>query len=172
MSELKILLSSFKKKTPEEIEQRWRDYHYKKACICGCIPIETYEKINKRLQDNPRFILPLPRAGEGLIEFLYLESRPGGVILFTRLVEFKEKGEKSIPSLTMIHFELSKQKLILMRGDVNTDSISTAEAGIIANLLQLYYLRDDMYEEVKKFNHDPEGFDHMNLLKGLKNSQI
>ena len=93
------------------------------------------------------------------------------ILLMGKLEEYqKYKSMEAItPILTLQYYtDLAETKeLVLMRGDVMPESITTTEAQYLVNQLQLFYLGDEKYQLVKDFNHNPAAFNYEDLLKEL-----
>ena len=123
------------------------------------------------LSDIPQkyqFILPISR--ETGLEFFFLQFQ-AHQCYFTSLLEYKTKGEKARPYLTITHYtELAQEKdIVMMRGDINSNPkklLSTSNAHFLAFALQRFYSTDDpqKLKLVQVLNTAPEKFDYQELI--------
>jgi hypothetical protein len=49
--------------------------------------------------------------------------------------------------------------IILMRGDITSNVITTQEAQYLVNMWQLFHLDEEKYAQMEIFNHNPSQFD-------------
>lgn len=54
-----------------------------------------------------------------------------------------------------------------MKGDVNTDVITTQEAQYLANMWQLYLLDEQKYKLMEQFNLSPETFNYGEVVNDM-----
>ncbi|RCH97736.1 ATP synthase mitochondrial F1 complex assembly factor 1 [Rhizopus azygosporus] len=166
-----VKLELFEKETPENIEKIWTAGHANKDCITAVIPSDIYDKLYKRSQDYPMFVVPMPRE-EG-VEFYFLQFN-FHQCYFTSLLEYKAKGTEARPFLTLTHFtELQKSKgLVLMKGDINDEPrmLDTSNAQFLAFALQQFYASgsEDKLKLVEKFHKSPGEFDFQELIKAVE----
>ncbi|KAK6509097.1 hypothetical protein TWF481_003860 [Arthrobotrys musiformis] len=131
---------------PKEIEYIWRARHLSdKNSLCAVIPHETYLRIEKSAKKHPMFILPLPRADQGIeLHFLQWQfSSPTTVnVMFTSLIEYKLRGEFASPHTTVTHhLDISEEKgIVLLQGSVvENRGVSVEEAKWLLMALQKFY---------------------------------
>lgn len=105
------------------------------------------------------------------LEFYFLQFQSHQCYI-TSLLEYKSKGEKARPFLTITHFPelLEKKGIVLMKGNINDNPkrmLSIGNAQFLAFALQRFYASDDQrkLKLVKLFNNCPEKFDYHKLLK-------
>ncbi|ORX57991.1 ATP11-domain-containing protein [Hesseltinella vesiculosa] len=162
-----VKLELFEKEERDSIEKIWTQYHADKDCITAVIPREIYDKLYKRSQDYPMFIVPMPR--ETGIEFFVMQF-DFHQCHFTSLLEYKTKGSEARPFFTITHFpELSDSKgIVLMRGEISDEPrmIDTQNAQFLAFTLQQFYATgsDDKLNLVKQFHKAPQNFDYQALI--------
>ncbi|XP_077981740.1 ATP synthase mitochondrial F1 complex assembly factor 1-like [Glandiceps talaboti] len=160
-------------KTTEEITQIWKDYHSQKDCIAAAIPSRNYEKIHERSQKYPMFLYLLPRK-QGY-EFI-LGQFDNHNCHFTSLINYQAYGENSPVLLTMIHYtELQKNKgIVLMQGELDTNTLQVHEAQFLGNQIQMYYGSDDQSKLnlLDNFNNHPENFKHTDLIQELESTKV
>lgn len=108
------------------------------------------------------------------LEFFFLQFQSHQCNL-TSLLEYKTKGEKARPFLTITHYpELAEKKgIVLMRGDINDNPkkmLTSSNAQFLAFALQRFYSTDDpqKLKLVKLFNTLPEKFDYQQLIKEME----
>ncbi|KAI9295117.1 ATP11-domain-containing protein [Neoconidiobolus thromboides FSU 785] len=164
-------LEKLKDLDAESISKLWNAYHLKKECISAVMPINTYNKFLNLFKEYPCFLLPLPRESGGH-EFYFMQTHYHQ-IYFTSLIEYKTHGSQARPHLIITHYpELSKEKeIVLMKGELgNNDNekvpLSLEDSKLLILLVQQFYLVGDekKFELVKKFNKQPEEFDHNQLV--------
>ncbi|KAI7902833.1 ATP11 protein-domain-containing protein [Cokeromyces recurvatus] len=166
-----VKLDLLEKETPENIEKIWNAGHANKDCITAVIPSDVYDKLYKRSQQYPMFVLPMPRE-EG-VEFFFLQFN-FHQCNFTSLLEYKTKGTEARPFLTLTHFpELQKSKgIVLMKGEINKDPrmLDTANAQFLAFALQQFYVTggEEKLKLVEKFHKQPAEFDFQDLIKAVE----
>lgn len=130
----------------KEIEYIWRLRHASNPhSLCAVVPKSTYDRIRDTAALHPRFILPLPREGQGA-EIHFLEwtfpSPTMAVVLFTQFAEFKLRGEYSQPHTTVTHhLDLVDPKgLVLLQGSVvEGKGITADESKWLLLCLQKFY---------------------------------
>jgi ATP synthase F1 complex assembly factor 1 len=113
----------------------------------------------------------MPR--ENGLEFFFIQFQEHQCHM-TTLLEYKAKGEKARPFLTITHFpELAKTKgIVLMRGEI-IDSpkkmITASNAQFLAFALQQFYSTNNRsrLELVRLFNDVPDKFDYKELIKEM-----
>lgn len=108
------------------------------------------------------------------LEFFFLQFQ-SHQCNFTSLLEYKTKGEKARPFLTITHYpELAEEKgIVLMKGDINdnpTRMLSVSNAQFLAFALQRFYSADDTQKLklVELFNTSPEEFNYQELIKEME----
>ncbi|EIE92322.1 hypothetical protein RO3G_17193 [Rhizopus delemar RA 99-880] len=121
-----VKLDMLLKEDAESIAKIWTQYHADKDGISA-------------------FILPMPR--ETGLEFYFLQFQSHQCYI-TSLLEYKSKGEKARPFLTITHFPelLEKKGIVLMKGNINDNPkrmLSTGNAQFLAFALQRFYASDD-----------------------------
>ncbi|KAI8381189.1 ATP11 protein-domain-containing protein [Radiomyces spectabilis] len=166
-----VKLELLEKEDVDTIKKIWTEYHADKDCITAVIPSEMYDKLYKRSQDYPMFILPMPR--ETGVEFMFMQFN-FHQCNFTSLLEYKAKGTEARPFLTITHFpELAKSKgIVLMKGDIsdNPRMIDTQNAQFLAFALQQFYVTggDAKLGLVEKFHKAPHTFDYQELINEVE----
>ncbi|KAG0747925.1 hypothetical protein G6F57_002017 [Rhizopus arrhizus] len=166
-----VKIELLEKETPENIEKIWTAGHANKDCITAVIPSDIYDKLYKRSQDYPMFIVPMPRE-EG-VEFYFLQFN-FHQCHFTSLLEYKTKGTEARPFLTLTHFpELQQSKgIVLMKGDITDEPrmLDTANAQFLAFALQQFYASgsESNMKLVEKFHKSPSQFDFQELIKAVE----
>ncbi|CEI95763.1 hypothetical protein G6F70_007205 [Rhizopus microsporus] len=163
-----VKLDLLLKEDPGSISEIWTRYHANKDCISAVIPGSIYNRMYEISKKYPMFILPMPR--EVGLEFFFLQFQ-SHQCYFTSLLEYKTKGEKARPFLTITHFpELLEEKgIVLMKGEINDNPkrmLSTSNAQFLAFALQRFYATDDQrkLKLVEQFNDSPQTFDYHDLL--------
>ncbi|KAI8884648.1 ATP11-domain-containing protein, partial [Backusella circina FSU 941] len=166
-----VKLELFEKEDPETIAKIWNEGHSNQDCITAVIPSDVYDKLYKRSQKYPMFVVPMPR--ESGVEFFFLQFN-FHQCNFTSLLEYKTKGSEARPFLTLTHFtELEKSKgIVLMKGEINDDPrmIDTSNAQFLAFALQQFYVNgtEQHKQMVQKFHEKPEEFDFQELIKAVE----
>lgn len=159
-------------KTSEEISYIWLEYHKNVSdnTLSAVIPTEQYGKIHELSTKCPVFVYCLPRSGG--VEF-FLAQFSNDECYFTPMVSYHAHKEEAPPSLSLMHYtDLSLDKgIVLLRGEFDKQIMNAAEAQCLVNQLQMYYGQsdDECVNLVKKFNHNPDQFDHMTLVQRLDN---
>jgi len=109
------------------------------------------------------------------LEFFFLQFQAHQCNI-TSLLEYKTKGEKARPFLTITHYpELADTKgIVLMRGEINDNPkkmISTANAQFLAFAVQQFYSTNNptSVKLVETFNVSPEEFNYQDLIKEMEN---
>ncbi|KAG0586933.1 hypothetical protein KC19_2G128600 [Ceratodon purpureus] len=152
---------------PEEITQIWNDYHIGRGHISAVMGSELYKVFEQRANECPLFVLPL-RKGSGFISVVVQAQMP--YMLFTALEDYRARGTEASPYFTVTHFtELVPTKsLVLVRGDiVFTSKLSDDEAETLLKTAHSFYINDERYRKVRKFNKDSREFDFKEVLQEL-----
>ncbi|CCG80840.1 Putative uncharacterized protein [Taphrina deformans PYCC 5710] len=130
----------------KEIELLWRArFADSEGSICAVIPQGTYTQMYRTARQNPMFVLPLFRPGQG-VEMHFLQwmfpNESTSHLMITSLLEYKMKGEYSRPHTIIAHHtELAAEKgLVLMKGDLtDSRSLEPLQATWMITLLQRFY---------------------------------
>jgi len=131
---------------PAEIEAVWRLRHASNPrSLSAALPATTYARMALAARRHPQFVLPVPRAGQGA-EMHFLQwtfpARDTAAVLFTRLAEYKLRGEWAAPHTTLsMHLELVEDKgLVLAQGAVVEDrGVSVEDGRWLLMCLQKFY---------------------------------
>jgi ATP synthase F1 complex assembly factor 1 len=129
-----------------EIEAIWRLRHASNPrSLSACFPATTYARMALAARRHPQFVLPVPREGQGA-EMHFLQwtfpARDAAAVLFTRLAEYKLRGEWAAPHTTLsMHLELVEDKgLVLAQGQVVEDrGVSVEDGRWLLMCLQKFY---------------------------------
>jgi len=160
-------------KSADEIKSIWLEYHKQKDVIVATIPTERYNLLTSRAKEFPMFIFPLPRS-QGY-EFILLQFA-NNTVHFTPLLCYQVHKENAPECLNMVHYTEFSEKLgiVLMRAEYDANVINAQEAQCLANQLQMYYTQDvqSKLELLRRFNHEPDSFKHMDVIKELENLSI
>ena len=159
----------------KEIEYIWRLRHASDPqSLCAVIPGSTYGRIETTARQHPQFILPIPREGKGAeIHFLQwtFPSPSTSTVLFTRLAEFKLRGEYAQPHTTVTHhLDLVDGKgLVLLHGNVvDGRGITVDEGKWLLMCLQKFYGAEHEVRRRKlleQFSQGDSGFKVEELLE-------
>ncbi|KAG5543229.1 hypothetical protein RHGRI_016095 [Rhododendron griersonianum] len=112
------------------------------------------------------FVIPLWR-GSGYTTMFAQVQMPH--ILFTGLEDYKARGTQAAPYFTVSYYtEFAEKDLVLIRGDVVfTSKISDSEAKWLLETMQSFYLNDNRYKLVERFNRETRDFEFKDVLKAL-----
>ncbi|CCH44463.1 hypothetical protein BN7_4027 [Wickerhamomyces ciferrii] len=130
----------------KELEYIWRARFAKHDnALISLVPGEVFDKLYKNARENPTFVLPLPREGEGF-DLHYIQWQfvgPNTVhCMFTTLMEFKVHKEFARPHTSIIfHTELKDDKdVVLMNGTVEKDAaVKLPESQLLLLNVQRFY---------------------------------
>ncbi|KAK4513765.1 phosphatidylserine decarboxylase [Mucor velutinosus] len=168
-----VKLDLLAKESKESIAKIWTRHYADKDGITAVIPVDTYSTMFQVSQKYPLFILPMPR--DTGLEFFFLQFQAHQCNI-TSLLEYKTRGEKARPFLTITHYpELADTKgIVLMRGEINENPkkmISVANAQFLAFAVQQFYSTNNptSVKLVETFNTSPEEFNYQDLIKELEN---
>ncbi|SPQ18157.1 c06a9094-70e3-4bf3-8c36-6cb6fc206e46 [Thermothielavioides terrestris] len=126
--------------------------------LCAVIPAATFATMNALARAHPQFVLPVPHPQQGGAEMHFLQwtwdaPTRSATVLFTRLAEYKARGEFAAPHTTATHYygdELAtsaagaagggKGGVVLMQGAVVADrGVKVEEARWLVMCLQRFY---------------------------------
>ena len=160
-------------KNSEEITYIWTEFYKKKNCISSVIPKDIFNRIISRATNCPLFLYPLPKDnGYEFILSQFVNNR----CFFTSLINYQVHGENAPWQLCMTYYtELKETKgIVLMTSELDNNTMNILEAQCLAQLQQLFYASSDekYFDLVKTFNHNPEGFKHMDLVGIVEGSNI
>ncbi|AEO70350.1 uncharacterized protein THITE_2121674 [Thermothielavioides terrestris NRRL 8126] len=143
----------------EELTAIWRLRHAANPnSLCAVIPAATFATMNALARAHPQFVLPVPHPQQGGAEMHFLQwtwdaPTRSATVLFTRLAEYKARGEFAAPHTTATHYygdELAtsaaaaagggKGGVVLMQGAVVADrGVKVEEARWLVMCLQRFY---------------------------------
>ncbi|KAJ2368770.1 hypothetical protein H4S02_010046, partial [Coemansia sp. RSA 2611] len=137
----------------------------------AAIPADTYRRLQETAKANPLFVLPLPRADQG-VEFFLLQFDYHQVH-FTSLAEYKVHTVQSRPVLTLTHYtDLMDCGIVLMRGELDPENrtFDVENAQLLALLMQLFYVSGGPQKRalLETFNHRPAEFDYAQLIEAAQ----
>ncbi|XP_008114569.2 ATP synthase mitochondrial F1 complex assembly factor 1 isoform X1 [Anolis carolinensis] len=162
-----------KHKKPEDIKQIWKQYYSGEDTVYAVIPGKTYDLMWKRIQNCPSFLYALPRK-EGY-EF-FVGQWSGAELHFTSLINIQTRGEAVPSQLILYHYpELQEEKgIVLMTAEMDSKYLSVQEAQCLASQVQLFYATDrqEVYQLVETFNHQPAEFKYMSVIAELEHSKV
>ncbi|XP_008336762.1 ATP synthase mitochondrial F1 complex assembly factor 1 [Cynoglossus semilaevis] len=160
-------------KTGEEIAELWMKYYSTKDTISAVIPTQIYETIISRSQSCPMFLYALPQK-EGY-EF-FLGQWSGNELHLTSLINVQTLGENAPSQLILYHYpELKDNKgVVFMTAEMDPKFITVHQAQCLANQVQLFYgtQRQETFQLVETFNHQPADFKHMMVIAELEQSGL
>ncbi|KAJ2467648.1 hypothetical protein GGI03_001449 [Coemansia sp. RSA 2337] len=155
-------------RTGAEVGELWTAYHAgKPGVVSAVIPAETYQRLLETARKNPLFVLPLPRADQG-VEFFLLQFDYHQVH-FTSLAEYKLHTVQARPVMTLTHYtDLMDRGIVLMRGELDPENrtFDVENAQLLALLMQLFYVSGGPEKRalLETFNHRPAEFDYAQLI--------
>ncbi|KAK7504085.1 hypothetical protein BaRGS_00004817 [Batillaria attramentaria] len=156
-------------KSPEEIEQIWKEYHSKKDCVFAVLKKEDFEDLMSKAQQCPTFVFPLPR-NDGF-EFMLMQF-DGKDVQFTSLAMYQILKENAPACMSLTHYtELVDSKgIVLMSGQYDDKVLKREEALMVVQLMTIYYGKNTpRFDRVYEFNHKPDSFDYNVLIDDCKN---
>lgn len=159
-------------KSAEDIGKFWVEYFKQKDCVSAVIPAETYATMSKLAEVSPTFLYPLPKT-EGY-EFVLAQFSKHRCF-FTPLINYQVHGENAPWHLCLTHYtELMDTKgIVLMTSEVDTKHMTQLEAQFLTTLVQLFYTKtDEKHALVQQFNHKPDSFDHMSIIRAIEDSNL
>ncbi|CDR40098.1 CYFA0S04e03554g1_1 [Cyberlindnera fabianii] len=141
-----VAVDKMKDLTAQEIEFIWRArFQNKDDTLLSIIPTDVFAKLYKNARENPAFVLPLPREGDGM-DMHYVQWAfvgPNTVhCMFTTLMEYKVHKEYARPHTTLsFHTELQQDKgVVLMNGTVEKDAaVTVPESQLLLLNVQRFY---------------------------------
>ncbi|KAJ2745058.1 hypothetical protein GGI20_002467 [Coemansia sp. BCRC 34301] len=160
-------------RSASEIGELWTAYHTSKAgVVSAVIPADTYRRLQQTARTNPLFVLPLPRADQG-VEFFLLQCDYHQVH-FTSLAEYKTHTVQARPVLTLTHYTdlMDDRGVVLMRGELDPENraFNVQNAQLLALLMQLFYVSGGPEKRalLETFNHRPAEFDYARLIEAAQ----
>lgn len=146
----------------DRIKTIWEEYHEGKESSIGLhIPGDKHEKIVRRLEESPFFVLPIFKENKDSYLML-LSQLQGNFIAMTYLEDYKKDpmNAKAWQSTILYDDFVQEKDVTLIRSDFNP-YLSKAEAILATKSLIHLYEDDDAYaRHVSVFNHQPDNFDY------------
>lgn len=159
-------------KSAEDIGEFWIEYYKQQDCISAVIPAETYRTMEKLATVSPTFLYPVPKS-EGY-EFILAQFAKHRCF-FSPLINYQVHGENAPWHLCLTHYtELIDSKgIVLMTSELDTKNMNQLEAQFLSMLVQTFYSSDDSkHALVHAFNHSPDSFDHMSIVRAIEDSNL
>lgn len=156
-----------KNKSSEELADIWDDYHLGRGHIGASMKAKLYHLVEHRAADCHYFVIPLWK-GSGYTTMFVQVQMPH--MLFTGLEDYKARGTQAAPYFTVsCYTEFADSKdLVLIRGNVVLPSkLSDSEAKWLLETAQSFYLNDQRYKLVERFNKETREFEFKDVLKAL-----
>lgn len=91
-------------------------------------------------------------------------------MIFTGLEDYKARGTEATPYFTVSYYtEFAETKdLVLIRGDiVFASKLTDAEAKWLLETTQSFYLNDNRYKLIERFNKQTRDFEFKDVLQAL-----
>lgn len=91
-------------------------------------------------------------------------------MLFTGLEDYKAKGTQASAYFAVSYYtEFAENKdVVLIRGDVVfTSKVADSEAKWLLETMQSFFLNDNRYKLVERFNRETRDFEFKDVLKAL-----
>ncbi|XP_073300615.1 uncharacterized protein [Primulina huaijiensis] len=154
-----------KNKSSEELADIWDDYHLGRGHIGASIKAKLYHLVEHRAADCRYFVIPMWK-GSG---YMFVQVQMPHM-LFTGLEDYKARGTQAAPYFTVsCYTEFADSKdLVLIRGNVVLPSkLSDSEAKWLLETAQSFYLNDQRYKLVERFNKETREFEFKDVLKAL-----
>jgi len=168
-----VHLDLFENKTSTEIKSIWAEYFKKQECISAVIPADIYDQMKAQSQEYPMFLYPLPKdQGYEFILSQFDDTR----CFFTSLINYQVHEMNAPWQLCLTYYtEFKEDKgIVLMASELDTNAMNVLEAQCLAHLKQMFYSTDcdERLSLVKTFNHTPELFKYMDLVKLVESSNM
>ncbi|KAJ4976314.1 hypothetical protein NE237_001420 [Protea cynaroides] len=157
-----------KNRSSEDLISIWDDYHLGRGHIGTTMKANLYHLLEQRALSCRHFVIPLWK-GSGFTTMFVQVLLPH--MLFTGLEDYKARGTQAAPYFTMSYYtEFADSKdLVLIRGDVVfTSKLSDSEAKWLSETTQTFYLNDDRYKLVERFNRETHEFEFNDVLRALE----
>ncbi|KHO00637.1 atp11 [Metarhizium album ARSEF 1941] len=131
----------------KELTAVWRLRHANSPQkLCAVMPAASYKSMEAMAQKSPQFVLPVPHETQGaeihFLQWTFDAASKTSTVLFTRLAEFKSRGEFAQPHTTVTHhLDLAEDKgLVLMQGQTMEDGgVCPEQAKWLVLCLQRFY---------------------------------
>jgi len=164
-----IKMELFLDKSAEEISKLWAEYWKGKNTVCAVIQKGVFDAMATRIKECPLFLYPFPR--EHGYEF-YLAQFSDFHCFCTSLINYQVHGEDA-PWHVCFKFypELKNSKgIVLMTSEFDNSQLNIMEVQYLAQLQQLFYANpsETRYELMRTFNHNPDSFKHMDVVKEIE----
>lgn len=151
----------------EDLIAIWDDYHLGRGHIGTSMTAKLYHLMEQRAANCRYFVVPLWK-GSGYTTMFAQVQMPH--MLFTGLEDYKAKGTQASAYFAVSYYtEFAENKdLVLIRGDVVfTSKVTDSEAKWLLETMQSFYLNDNRYKLVERFNRETRDFEFKDVLKAL-----
>jgi ATP synthase F1 complex assembly factor 1 len=155
-----VKLSLMRDLPKEEIERVWLEHHKSiPGSLSAVVPSSSWDKLKPRLSRCKMFLFPLLRASGGFDNLVMQFQANDNTCLFTSLEQYKLSPSTAPVLLSTTYYEdlLQEKGIVLMGGHAAT-SVSDIQATAVTNSFQAFYLADEKFALVEKFNHKPSEF--------------
>jgi len=160
-------------KTSEEITTFWNEYYKNQDdTVYAVILGDTWRTMQKLSVESRTFLYPLPK--EQGYEFI-LSSWAKNRCFFTSLINYQTHGENAPWQLCLTHYPdlLDSHNIVLMTSELDATNLNVVEARFVTLLAQKFYSADDdNYKLVHQFNHNPQNFKFMDIIKAVDQSNM
>lgn len=153
--------------SPEDLAEIWDDFHLGRGHIGASMKASLYHLFMQRAADCRYFVMPL-RKGSGYTSMFAQVQIPH--MIFTGLEDYKAKGTEATPYFTVSYYtEFAETKdLVLIRGDiVFASKLTDTEAKWLLETTQSFYLNDNRYKLIERFNKQTLDFEFKDVLQAL-----
>lgn len=153
--------------SPEDLADIWDDFHLGRGHIGASMKASLYHLFKQRVADCRYFVMPL-RKGSGYTTMFTQVQIPH--MIFTGLEDYKARGTEATPYFTVSYYtEFAETKdLVLIRGDiVFASKLTDAEAKWLLETTQSFYLNDNRYKLIERFNKQTRDFEFKDVLQAL-----
>lgn len=168
-----IKMELFVDKSADEISKLWTDYWSAKETVCAVVTNNVFATMEPRIKECPMFLYPLPR--EQGYEF-YIAQFNEFHCFCTSLINYQVHGEDAPWEVCFKFYpELKDSKgIVLMTSEFDASKLSILEVQYLAQLQQLFYANptEERYELMRTFNHFPDKFKYMDVVKEIESGDF
>ncbi|ERN18386.1 hypothetical protein AMTR_s00055p00226650 [Amborella trichopoda] len=151
----------------EDLITIWNEYHLGRGHIHASMKRSLYNLLVQRTNPCQHFVVPLWR-GSGYTTMFVQARLPH--MLITGLEDYKARGTQAAPYLTVTYYTefASSKDVVLIRGDIVLPSkLEDEEGRRLLETMHSFYLNDERYKLVERFNKDTHEFEFKDVLRAL-----
>jgi ATP synthase F1 complex assembly factor 1 len=144
----------------------WNEYHHAKPhTVSTVLTTPQYHELLSKGKGAPMYIFPVPK-GEAPAHLVLVSQNQDKSFVLTFLGDYQKNPTTATPYMVLTCFDelIDTKGIALLRGDL-LSHLDEDEGYTIMTTLLNRYLRETGYENIRKFNNEPNSFKYEEYIR-------